>query len=107
MKEWLTAREIAEQVLPDVPATESAVIRLAKREGWNAHPTAARPRTGHGGGMEYHISRLPTLAQVAYMQRHLRRRRSGSRGTCTGTCGAADGPRRPGAGRPPRGRRGL
>ncbi len=71
MKEWLTAREIAEQALPDVPATESAVIRLAKREGWNAHPTAARPRSGHGGGFEYHISRLPTLAQVAYMQRHL------------------------------------
>lgn len=71
MKEWLTAREIAAEALPDMPATESAIIRLAKAEGWLHHPSFARARTGRGGGMEYHINLLPVLAQVAYRQKHM------------------------------------
>ncbi|WP_411037057.1 DDE-type integrase/transposase/recombinase [Shinella sp. BYT-45] len=71
MKTWLTAREIAEQQLPDLPKTESAVIRLAKREGWNTHPCFVRNRAAAGGGLEYDYRLLPTLAQVAYVQRHM------------------------------------
>ncbi|QND45336.1 DDE-type integrase/transposase/recombinase (plasmid) [Rhizobium lusitanum] len=71
MKEWLTAREIAAETLPDMPTTESAVIRYAEREIWDTHVTYARKRRGRGGGMEYHYRLLPTLAQVAYVQRHM------------------------------------
>ena len=72
MKEWLTAREIASEKLPDVPATESALIRLARREAWDVHPTFCRQRGASGGGLEYHYRLLPTLAQIAYFQRHAR-----------------------------------
>lgn len=71
MKDWLTAREIAAEQLPDMPATESAVIRLAKREGWDERTSQARTRAGRGGATEYHVSLLPTLAQVAYQQKHI------------------------------------
>ncbi|MCW5708708.1 DDE-type integrase/transposase/recombinase [Shinella sp.] len=71
MRIWLTAREIAEEQLPELPKTESAIIRLAKREGWNTHPCYVRDRAAVGGGLEYDYHILPTLAQVAYVQRHL------------------------------------
>tara|TARA_R110002020_G_scaffold34066_35_gene103993 strand:- start:18269 stop:20476 length:2208 start_codon:yes stop_codon:yes gene_type:complete len=69
MKEWLTAREIAAERLPDMPDTERGVQVSAQRLGWNDHPYA-RPRQGRGGGMEYKYLILPSLAQTAYMQRH-------------------------------------
>lgn len=71
MKDWLTAREIAAEALPDMPRTESAVIRMAQREGWADRLTQARVRAGRGGATEYHVSLFPTLAQVAYQQRHI------------------------------------
>lgn len=71
MKIWLTAREIAEEQLPELPKTESAIIRLAKREGWNTHPCYVRDREAVGGGLEYDYRLMPTLAQVAYVQRHM------------------------------------
>ncbi|EAU40193.1 Transposase and inactivated derivative [Fulvimarina pelagi HTCC2506] len=71
MKEWLTAREIAAESLPQLPQTERAVQLLAEREDWVDHPAFARRRTGRGGGMEYHLRLLPTLALVAYKRRHL------------------------------------
>jgi putative transposase len=71
MKVWLNPREIAEQQLPELPKTESAIIRLAKREGWNNHPCYVRVRSAVGGGLEYDYHILPTLAQVAYVQRHM------------------------------------
>jgi len=69
MKEWLTAREIAAENLPDMPDTERGVQLSAERLGWNDHPYA-RPRQGRGGGMEYKYMILPSLAQVAYVQKH-------------------------------------
>ena len=71
MKEWLTAREIAAENLPHLPITESAIVRLAKREAWNVHPSYQRKREGNGGGLEYHFRILPSLAQIAYFQRHV------------------------------------
>jgi putative transposase len=71
MKEWLTAREIADEKLPDLPTTESALIRFAERNAWDSHPAYARARKGRGGGFEYHYRILPTLAQVAYVQRYM------------------------------------
>ncbi|MER8786276.1 DDE-type integrase/transposase/recombinase [Mesorhizobium sp. M0983] len=71
MKDCLTAREIAAEALPDMPRTESAVIRMATREGWDERATQARQRAGRGGATEYHVSLFPVLAQVAYQQKHL------------------------------------
>lgn len=71
MKEWLSAREIAAENLPDLPSTESAMIRFAERNAWDSHPSYCRSRKGRGGGSEYHYRILPTLAQVAYVQHHM------------------------------------
>ena len=71
MKEWLTARELAAQKLPELPATERAIQVKADKDGWNSHPTHARKRSGRGGGMEYNVALLPTLAQIIYKQRHI------------------------------------
>ena len=71
LKEWLTAREIAEEALPGLPTTKSAVIRFAKREGWNDVPSLTRNHAGYGGGLEYHYRLFPTLAQVTYVQRYM------------------------------------
>lgn len=71
MKEWLTAREIADAGFTELPRTESAIVRLAKREGWVEHPAGVRRRAGRGGGMEYSLRLLPALAQIEWAQRHL------------------------------------
>lgn len=71
MKEWLTAQEIAGERLPGLPATERALQLMAEREGWNLDVFRARKRAGRGGGMEYHIGLLPSLAQVSYRQRSI------------------------------------
>ncbi|MGB0747148.1 MAG: transposase domain-containing protein [Magnetospiraceae bacterium] len=72
MKQWFTAQEIAEARLPGMPAVKRAVNALAAREGWaeRIDPTAgplARPRAGRGGGMEYHLSLLPSEARIALL----------------------------------------
>lgn len=69
MKEWLTAQELADEKLPHLPTTKRGINDLAEREGWNLDPYRARRRAGRGGGMEYSIGLLPTLAQVVYRQR--------------------------------------
>lgn len=71
MREWLTAQEIADERLPQMPMTKRGVNELVEREGWNEDAFAARRRAGRGGGMEYHIRLLPTVARVAYHARHI------------------------------------
>lgn len=63
MKDWWAAAEIAG--MRGAPATESAVIRRAKREHW-----FARYRQGQGGGKEYHLSSLPAETQAALHFQH-------------------------------------
>ncbi|MCW1842267.1 Mu transposase C-terminal domain-containing protein [Prosthecomicrobium hirschii] len=70
VKEWLTARELAAEALPDMPATHSAVLRLAARLGWDESLAYVRPRAGRGGGLEYHINLLPPVARLEYERRH-------------------------------------
>lgn len=71
MKEWLTADEIADEALPQLPNTKRGVNKFVDANAWNTHPTYARKRQGRGGGMEYHFRLLPTLAQVAYVQKYM------------------------------------
>ncbi|PTW61391.1 Mu DNA-binding protein [Breoghania corrubedonensis] len=72
MKEWLTAAELAAEALPDFPHTERGVRKIADRERWNDNPAYARDHSGRGGGLEYHVALLPTLARVAYETRNRR-----------------------------------
>ena len=71
-KVWMTAREIADLDLINAPSTESGVVRLAKREGWNGS-TLSRPRSGRGGGREYHVSLLndDAIAEIRRIKRDL------------------------------------
>ena len=68
-QEWFTAKELAALHLRDLPTSESAMIRHADRNGWNDDMFRARQRAGRGGGMEYHLSLIPTLAWADYHQR--------------------------------------
>jgi putative transposase len=56
MKQWYTAKEIA-QVLN---VNHSTIARRAERESWEA-----QKRMGKGGGFEYHINNLPIDARRA------------------------------------------
>ncbi|MEN8723852.1 MAG: transposase domain-containing protein [Alphaproteobacteria bacterium] len=65
---WLTAQEIANHKLPDMPTSKRRVNTYADRHGWaQAHAedgsALCRKRKGRGGGFEYHISLLPLRAQ--------------------------------------------
>lgn len=71
MKEWMSAQEIADEKLPQMPKTQRGVKLLAEREHWDAHPFARkRPGSIGGGGMEYKFLLLPVAAQIALMQRY-------------------------------------
>ncbi|UVK45342.1 DDE-type integrase/transposase/recombinase [Mesorhizobium sp. AR07] len=72
MKEWLTAREIAAEALPDLPTSKRGVNELIDREGWS-QSALCRKRMGQdgGGGLEYHFELFPVLAQVAYSQKYM------------------------------------
>ncbi|MEZ5792500.1 MAG: transposase domain-containing protein [Nitratireductor sp.] len=69
MKTWLTAAEIAELRLPDMPATRQGIERMVRTEGWRSRTGKARKRSGRGGGYEYHVSLLPGAAQMAMAAR--------------------------------------
>lgn len=72
-KEFLTAAELAELRLPDLPATERAIQLMAQREDWQRAENEGcnwRRRQGRGGGIEYHYRLLPDLAQMALILRH-------------------------------------
>lgn len=59
MKEWFTAKELAEFKLPTLPSTERNIQLKSKRDCWKS-----RAREGRGGGKEYHISSLPEIARI-------------------------------------------
>ena len=81
MREWFTARELAdvaaERGLLSFPKTKSGAIRWIERQGWNALPARlCRRRAGRdgGGGLEYHRSLLPADLQEALASREERAR---------------------------------
>ncbi|MBR1778394.1 MAG: transposase [Alphaproteobacteria bacterium] len=59
MKEWFTAKELADLKLPAMPTSKICIIEKGKRESWKC-----RAREGRGGGKEYHISNLPEIARI-------------------------------------------
>lgn len=72
MRDWLTAKELATEALPELPASERGIQLYAERAGWNECIPWCRERKGRGGGLEYHINLLPTLARLDYTRRHQR-----------------------------------
>ncbi|PZA12578.1 integrase [Rhodopseudomonas palustris] len=70
MKEWCTARELADASLAGLPDTERGVQLFAQREGWNESLAYVRRRAGRGGGVEYNVCLLPTSARIAFERRH-------------------------------------
>lgn len=59
MKEWFSPQELADLKLPALPVTKMGFIKKADKENWKS-----RPRSGRGGGKEYHISNLPEIARI-------------------------------------------
>lgn len=71
MSTWMTAAEIAAANLPGMPTSKRGVAAKAAAEKWDENPALARARQGRGGGSEYDVRILPTLARMALMQREL------------------------------------
>lgn len=59
MKEWFTAKELADLKLPALPTTKMGLLKKSVKEDWKS-----RARSGRGGGKEYHISNLPEVARI-------------------------------------------
>lgn len=75
-KSYYTAAELAELALPGLPKAKRKVNERAADERWALKVDAsgaplARPRRGRGGGLEYHVSLLPTAARAELVRRGL------------------------------------
>lgn len=73
-KFWFTAADLAELKLPGLPSTKRKVNERAAKECWALQAGAdgmplARPRQARGGGLEYHISVLPSATRSALVRR--------------------------------------
>lgn len=64
IREWFTARELADFCLEGLPSTQPGVFLKARKYNWSF-----RERTASGGGLEYHISNLPAAAQIEIIQK--------------------------------------
>lgn len=63
---WLTAREIADLRLAELPTTERGIQKRADTEGWTF-----KPRSGVGGGKIYSAMALPQAARDDFMARRV------------------------------------
>ena len=63
IRQWYSARELADFNLTKLPFTLRGLQKLADREGWKW-----RPRQASGGGKEYHISNLPDASQIELIE---------------------------------------
>ncbi|PAL25504.1 transposase domain-containing protein [Sphingopyxis sp. GW247-27LB] len=73
-KFWFTAAELADLKLPGLPATKRKVNERAAKECWALQADSegmplARPRQARGGGLEYHLSVLPSATRTALVRR--------------------------------------
>lgn len=73
-KSWFTAAELAALALPGLPASKRKVNERAARECWALKVDTdglplARTRSARGGGLEYHLSVLPSATRSALVRR--------------------------------------
>jgi transposase InsO family protein len=64
-REYLTAAEAAAEALPGFAFKERHIRNIIAEQG-----IATRPRTGRGGGREFHYSSLPAEARAEYLKRY-------------------------------------
>lgn len=64
IREWFTARELADFCLNGIPKTIKGLHLKIEREDW-----VSQQRNAVGGGNEYHISNLPAAAQIELIQK--------------------------------------
>ena len=57
MKDWFSVSEVMDS--PGSPSTDEGVRKKAKNEQWQS-----RPRSGKGGGKEFHIDSLPQATRI-------------------------------------------
>lgn len=67
VKEFYTAKELAELHLHSLPSFHANVRKRAEKEGW-----LSRPRSGRGGGLEYAFDSLPKAIQSEIKARELK-----------------------------------
>jgi putative transposase len=75
-RDWFTAAELAELALPGLPADKRSINRRAQDDRWTTRRDGkggalVRPRTGRGGGVEFHVSLLPPEARLELARRGL------------------------------------
>lgn len=66
-QEWFSAAELAALSLPMMPTSKVAVLDMARRQEWQRpdwKDRRWRDRQGRGGGVEFHITVLPHVAQI-------------------------------------------
>lgn len=66
-REWFSAAELAALALPGMPIHKKNILATASREAWTRPEYEGkfwRKRAGRGGGIEFHYSLLPLVAQV-------------------------------------------
>ncbi len=73
-KSWFSAADLAHLALPGLPRTKRKLNDLATAKGWalqvdRSGQALARPRAGRGGGLEFHVSLLPPIAQNELVRR--------------------------------------
>jgi putative transposase len=73
---WLTAAELADMALPGLSRVKRSINERAEAEQWVLRKDAkgnplARKRAARGGGVEYHISLLPSAARAALIKRNV------------------------------------
>lgn len=75
-RDWWTAAELAELALPGLPTDKRSINRRAQEERWSVRHDSegaalVRPRSGRGGGLEFHASLLPPQARLELARRGL------------------------------------
>jgi len=75
-KAWFTAADLAALALPGLPKVKRKVNELAADRRWAFQrgengQELARPRSGRGGGLEYHLGLLPPAAVAELARRGL------------------------------------
>ncbi len=73
-KFWFAASELETLKLPGMPGSKRKINERADKEGWALQVdrdgmALARTRQARGGGLEYHVTLLPTAAQTALVRR--------------------------------------
>ncbi len=69
MKEWFSTSTLAG--VAGLPSSVMGVLKKSQKEAWKS-----QPRSGRGGGNEYHVSSLPVTTQAALLRADLKAKKA-------------------------------